>query len=653
MIGTVIAGKYKIEKKIGEGGFGSVYLGFDLKLKRPVAVKMLKEFCLGGSFEKRFMRESESMAKMNHPNIVTVFDCGEHMACPYLVMEFVNGPSLRELINKTTLTLQQICTFAFQVCSAMAYAHSQKIIHRDLTLKNIMVDKVGEESAQVKIMDFGLAKLLDEDAHTSGKAMMGTPYYMSPEQVRGEPVDERADIFSFGVGMFRLVNGRFPFEAEHPTALMYLIVNETSIQFADGVPEDLKNILLRCLEKDPRNRPRDFSELAKEFEMLLKSYATMEKSTSVSISSVGELTDRSSKRNPYLNRVMIKNPSDFFGRQREIRKIYSRLDAPHPQSISIVGDRRIGKSSLLNYIYHKRNRKQHMQNYSSSIFVYLDFQRDVDFDVSKFIDFLFNVFSYEIKDGGEYASREKSLDQLKQVVQSIHEAGKRIIVLMDEFESITRNEKFGEEFFSFLRSLANSFRVAYVTSSFEELQLMCHNKDISDSPFFNIFSNLPLRPFSREEALELITVPSKTESVPLEPYANKIIEIAGNFPFYLQVTCSSVFEYLVDNPDSEPDWSQISKTMMDELLPHYSFVWDRMEDVEKDNLGRIANAKPINKKFHYVNEELVRRGYLHESNGELAVCSSSFKDFVLQEMERSGEKKSVFSAIFGKRGKGK
>ena len=115
-----------------------------------------------------------------------------------------------------------------------------------------------------------------------------------------------------------------------------------------------------------------------------------------------------------------------------------------------------------------------------------------------------------------------------------------------------------------MRSLANSYRVAYVTSSRDELQLMCHNKDISDSPFFNIFSNLPLRPFNREEAMQLITVPSKSEWIPLEPYAGNIIELAGFFPFYLQIACSNAFEYILDNPGEDPDWRQISKGFMDE-----------------------------------------------------------------------------------------
>jgi AAA+ ATPase superfamily predicted ATPase len=197
---------------------------------------------------------------------------------------------------------------------------------------------------------------------------------------------------------------------------------------------------------------------------------------------------------------MIANPTEFFGREREVR-IYSRLDAPRPQSISIVGDRRIGKSSLLYHIYRVRNRKQYMTNHEEAIFVYLDFQQDLEFDVPRFIDFLFNMFSYESKSERDYTKKERTLDELKNVIQQLHDEGKRIVILMDEFEVITRNPRFEGQFFSLLRALANSYRVAYVTSSHEDLQKMCHNKDISDSPFFNIFSNLILRPFSRRKRL--------------------------------------------------------------------------------------------------------------------------------------------------------
>ena len=158
---------------------------------------------------------------------------------------------------------------------------------------------------------------------------------------------------------------------------------------------------------------------------------------------------------------------------------------------------------------------------------------------------------------------------LLEVIEKLNEKGKRLVMLMDEFESITTNPNFDMKFFSFLRYLANNFKVAFVTSSYNELQQMCHDKDIADSPFFNIFSNLLLRSFTREEALELIRVPSERETVPLAQYSDRILELSGLFPMFIQIACSNVFEYLVENEGSEPDWGEISTLFEDETRPHF------------------------------------------------------------------------------------
>lgn len=645
MKGVVLENKYRIDKKIGSGAFGEVFQGFDLNLKRNVAVKILSSVGVNDNFKKRFLREVESLAKMNHPNIVTVYDFGEYEVRPFLVMELVDGPSLQELILKTSLNIQQVCLIAKQVCEAMSYAHGQSVIHRDLTLKNIMLSEEKNENAQVKILDFGLVKLLGSN-QTTGKSMMGTPLYMSPEQVTGSYVDGRTDIFAFGVGLYRLLNDYFPFEGEHPAALMYSIVNQEPKEFSANVPDDMRNIILKCLEKDPRNRYHSFSRVAEDLDTLGGTLLETQLPGATSLRGLDALAERSSKRNPYLTRVMISNPAEFFGRKREIRRIYSRLDAPHPQSISIVGDRRIGKSSLLNFIYNRKNRKRNMQSYEKSVFVYLDFQKSVDFDVPKFIDFVFNVFGYETERGRDYANREKTLDQFKEVIEELHEEGRRIILLMDEFEVITRNEKFEEEFFSFLRSMANSYRVAYVTSSCDELQRMCHNKDISGSPFFNIFSNLPLRPFSREEAMELVTVPSGTEGIPLQGYADRILELSGLFPLYIQIACSILFEHFIENPDMEPDWKQITESYNSEVYPHFSFIWNRMDGGRKKNLTRIAKGKSIDRKYQFINEELIRRGYVREWGEGLEIFSEAFRNFIIEQRGESESKSNFFSTLF-------
>ncbi|MBU8920691.1 MAG: serine/threonine-protein kinase PknK, partial [Bacteroidales bacterium] len=446
MTGKVLSERYRIDKKIGQGGFAIVYLAHDEKLGREVAVKVLSSVEENESFRERFLREGQALANLNHPNILTIYDCGSYEGHEYIVMELINGPSLEYLTTKTSLSISQVCSIALQICQAMEHAHSQGIIHRDLTLKNIMLDEEDADKARVKLLDFGLVKFINSGLLTTGNAMMGTPAFMAPEQILGKNTDGRVDIWAFGIGLYRIITGSYPFAGEHPAALMYSIVNETEIDFPETVSEGFREIISRCIEKEPDDRPQGFGELISSLEDIKRSLSDSVSGVTTMMSNVSNFADRSSKRNPYLNRVMIKNLKEFIGREKEVRKIYSRLDAPQPQSISIVGDRRIGKSSILNFVYNRSNRKKYMQNHGASIFAYLDFQNTVDNSVPKFIDLLFNVFSFETGDRTKYTARPKTLEQLKDVIQEIHDSGKRIIIMMDEFELITRNENFEMDF---------------------------------------------------------------------------------------------------------------------------------------------------------------------------------------------------------------
>ena len=400
---------------------------------------------------------------------------------------------------------------------------------------------------------------------------------------------------------------------------------------------------MKCLARKPDDRYGDFSAVKTDLESWLgQGVGKARRKTGTTTSLDLRSQFPASKLNPYLNRVMIQNPREFFGRRREVRRIYSRIDASHPQSISVVGDRRIGKSSLLNFVHSKSNRRQHMTTAADTIFVYLDFQGKADFDVPKFIDYLFNSMAVETGDKTCFRDCDRTLDELKNVIEKMHGQGKRMIVMMDEFECITSNDNFEAQFFSFLRSLANSYRVAYVTSSVDELQLMCHNEDISDSPFFNIFSNLPLRPFTEKEALELITVPSAECEAPLEKHAERILDLAGRFPFFLQIACSSVIEHLLDG-DREVDWEMVTRTYRDEVYPHFEFIWEKMDEGARSTVTRIAENQPVLREHEYVAEELQRRGYVEAGDEGLKLFSSTFGSFV-KSRGTAGETKSSFFA---------
>src|SRR5918911_4252312 len=212
-------------------------------------------------------------------------------------------------------------------------------------------------------------------------------------------------------------------------------------------------------------------------------------------------------RNPYLNRVAIKDPAQFFGRAREVSKIFSRLTASRPQSISIVGERRIGKSSLLNYVDHPQVRARYLDQPDAYVFAFIDLQQKRRITPAEFFKELFELMAKETGDESLLAE-EPSFDAMRGLLERFRRRSRKLIVLLDEFDAITTNRAFDLEFYSFLRSIANNYDVAYVTSSARDLQELCHTQLIADSPFFNIFTNVFLRAFTRKEATELITRPS-------------------------------------------------------------------------------------------------------------------------------------------------
>ncbi len=255
-IGQTI-GTYKIEKPIGAGGMGEVYLAYDEKLKRKVALKILPaEYTSSDERVKRFEMEARAISALNHPNIVTIYDVGGSGSINYIATEFVEGKTLRELVG-TNLKLKDVLGIILQICDALAAAHAAGIIHRDIKPENIMVRPDG----YVKILDFGLAKLSEIDLQTmrnfTGTAkgiIIGTPAYMSPEQVADDRVDHRTDLWSVGVVLYELLTGTNPFKKENRQATFQAILSQDPPAAGASnaeVPAELDQVLVKALEKDP------------------------------------------------------------------------------------------------------------------------------------------------------------------------------------------------------------------------------------------------------------------------------------------------------------------------------------------------------------------------------------------------------------------
>jgi len=254
-IGRVI-GTYRIEKQIGEGGMGEVYLAYDEKLKRKVALKILPtEYTSNDERVKRFELEARAISALNHPNIVTIYDVGNSDGINYIATEFVEGKTLREIIG-TNLKLRDVLAVILQACDALSVAHNSRIIHRDIKPENIMIRPDG----YVKILDFGLAKLSEIDlktmknfTNTAKGVIIGTPAYMSPEQVADDNVDHRTDLWSIGVVLYELLTGINPFKKENRQATFQAILSSDpplSSSLNAEISGELDQILIKALEKD-------------------------------------------------------------------------------------------------------------------------------------------------------------------------------------------------------------------------------------------------------------------------------------------------------------------------------------------------------------------------------------------------------------------
>lgn len=258
-------GRYSIQGELGRGAMGVVYRAVDPNIGRTVALKTMRLDVHGAQEQemlKRFKREAQLAGVMNHPNLVTIYDAGDHEGVFYIAMEFVEGHTLQAILHEErALPPERIIEISRQVCAGLDYAHSHEVVHRDVKPANIMVGVNGA----VKIMDFGIAK--SSMGMTSAGQVLGTPSYMSPEQVKGRTLDGRSDLFSYGVILYEMVTGEKPFTGQNVTTIIYKIINEQPIaprELDVSIHPGLSAIVVRCLSKNPEERFQNGAELVKE-----------------------------------------------------------------------------------------------------------------------------------------------------------------------------------------------------------------------------------------------------------------------------------------------------------------------------------------------------------------------------------------------------
>jgi eukaryotic-like serine/threonine-protein kinase len=255
MVGQLIADRYELKDVIGTGGMSSVFCAHDTLLERDVALKILHEHhARDHDYVERFRHEARAVAQLSHPNIVTVIDRGEDDGRQYIVFEYVEGENLKQLVARGPLPVRRTLELGLQIGRALAFAHAQGLVHRDVKSQNVLLSEEG----RAKVTDFGIARSLDAVGLTQTGTVLGTSHYIAPEQARGQRVDEKTDVYSFGVVLFELLSGAVPYDGDSFLAVAMRHVNDpvpSVLGRRPDCPLRLATLIEQCLAKDPAERP--------------------------------------------------------------------------------------------------------------------------------------------------------------------------------------------------------------------------------------------------------------------------------------------------------------------------------------------------------------------------------------------------------------
>src|SRR3954449_6656403 len=270
VIGTLISERYRLDEKIGSGGMSSVYRAFDPTLERWVAIKLMhRDISDDPDQLERFRREARTVARLNHPHVVTVIDAGEDEGNPYIVFEYVEGETLKDRIKRCgRLPVAEAVAYAIEIARALEAAHAQRLVHRDVKPQNVLIDGEG----RAKVTDFGIARSLEGQGLTATGRVLGTTDYVSPEQALGHQVDEQSDIYSLGVVLYEMLAGETPFSADTQVAVAMKHVKDPLPDVQRRRPEvsaALAAIMERATAKETRNRYRTVDEMVHDLEQVL------------------------------------------------------------------------------------------------------------------------------------------------------------------------------------------------------------------------------------------------------------------------------------------------------------------------------------------------------------------------------------------------
>ena len=368
LIGQTLGGKYTLERLIGRGGMGHVYLANEAgNATRPVVVKMLAPtLAQHPQAMARFDREAKRLDGLRHSNIVEMYDHGHTNGRAYIVMEYVDGELLSDyMAAKGALSFAEFVPIAAQILKGVGHAHSRDLMIRDIKPSNVMLCERKGRANFVKIIDFGLAKMLEGDEDITKQHFVGTAGYLSPEQIKGLDLDLRVDVYALGVLFYQMLSGRMPFEAENDTTMLYKHVHDFPAPLSEvmprdhGVPEELIHLIHDCLEKDPKQRPRDANEIVEKlidcvpmamFKLPAagaRSAASTSGDVAVSALSTAALTAPTGETATYLERELTLTDTESTGARPVVPSSSERPLTPASSSFALSQDQQPAKRNML------------------------------------------------------------------------------------------------------------------------------------------------------------------------------------------------------------------------------------------------------------------------------------------------------------------
>jgi hypothetical protein len=338
----------------------------------------------------------------------------------------------------------------------------------------------------------------------------------------------------------------------------------------------------------------------------------------------------------YNFKTPVNDPAYFLGRRALVSKIYARIGAGRPQSVSIVGDTKIGKSSLLSYLAHEKIKQEMLTYPDDYIFLYIPCRTDNQMTLGTFTGTIYRM-TLKYTEKSDDSSIQLEYNYFKRMVEHLHKQNKKIILFLDDFNLITLNPAFPLEFFSFLRSLANNYNLAYITTSYEDLQKLCISKDIEESPFFNIFTNMSLRGLDTNEIDSFFQNSDSEENNSIQENKDYLIDLVGTGPYPLQMACHYLQKIKKEHGTFNQELKEQFETMLAKNLSNYhQKLWDHMDDSYHSILSRLAFGAPIPDAQQYLVRDLGKKSYIMNNNRHSQISSTLLRDFVLRISESSG-----------------